>query len=54
MPQAGHQEIDAGEGDEAVPAQGAGMDTAVATEAILQRMEKTKSNAEFLEGLTDM
>ena len=36
------------------PPQGAGMDTAVATEAILQRMEKTKSNAEFLEGLTEM
>ena len=36
------------------PPQGAGMDTAVATEAILQRMEKTKTNAEFLETLTDM
>ena len=35
------------------PPQGAGMDTAVATEAILQRMEKTKTNAEFLENLTD-
>ncbi|HNW95596.1 MAG TPA: transcription termination factor Rho [Anaerolineaceae bacterium] len=35
------------------PPQGAGMDTAVATEAILQRMEKSKTNAEFLEGLTD-
>jgi len=35
------------------PPQGAGMDTAVATEAILQRMEKTKTNAEFLESLTD-
>jgi transcription termination factor Rho len=35
------------------PPQGAGMDTAVATEAILQRMEKTKTNAEFLETLTD-
>ncbi len=36
------------------PPQGAGMDTAVATEAILQKMEKTKTNAEFLENLTDM
>ncbi|HZK16620.1 MAG TPA: transcription termination factor Rho [Anaerolineaceae bacterium] len=36
------------------PPQGAGMDTAVATEAILQRMERTKSNAEFLENLADM
>ncbi len=35
------------------PPQGAGMDTAVATEAILQRMEKSKTNAEFLEGLAD-
>ncbi|MFZ3070407.1 MAG: transcription termination factor Rho [Anaerolineaceae bacterium] len=35
------------------PPQGAGMDTAVATEAILQRMEKTKTNDEFLEALTD-
>ncbi|HOG58788.1 MAG TPA: transcription termination factor Rho [Anaerolineaceae bacterium] len=35
------------------PPQGAGMDTAVATEAILQRMEKSKTNAEFLESLTD-
>jgi len=35
------------------PPQGAGMDTAVATEAILQRMEKTKTNVEFLETLTD-
>jgi len=35
------------------PPQGAGMDTAVATEAILQRMEKTKTNAEFLDTLTD-
>lgn len=35
------------------PPQGAGMDMAVATEAILQRMEKTKTNAEFLETLTD-
>ena len=36
------------------PPQGAGMDTAVATEAILQRMEKIKTNAEFLENLADM
>lgn len=35
------------------PPQGAGMDTAVATEAILQRMGKTKSNQEFLENLTE-
>ena len=35
------------------PPQGAGMDTAVATEAILQRMEKSKTNADFLEALTD-
>ena len=35
------------------PPQGAGMDTAVATEAILQRMEKSKTNAEFLESLAD-
>jgi len=33
--------------------QGAGMDSAVATEAILQRMEKTRSNEEFLETLTE-
>ena len=36
------------------PPQGAGMDTSVATEAILQRMEKTKTNVEFLETLADM
>jgi len=36
------------------PPQGAGMDTAVATEAILQRMEKTRTNVEFLETLADM
>lgn len=36
------------------PPQGAGMDTSVATEAILQKMEKTKTNAEFLENLADM
>jgi len=35
------------------PPQGAGMDPAVATEAILQRMAKTKNNAEFLESLTE-
>ena len=35
------------------PPQGAGMDPAVATEAILQRMARTKSNAEFLESLTE-
>jgi transcription termination factor Rho len=29
------------------------MDPAVATEAILQRMSKTKNNAEFLEALTE-
>ncbi|NPV85384.1 MAG: transcription termination factor Rho [Anaerolineae bacterium] len=33
--------------------QGAGMDPAVATEAILQRMAKTKNNLEFLESLTE-
>ena len=33
--------------------QGAGMDPAVATEAILQRMSKAKTNLEFLENLTD-
>jgi len=36
------------------PPQGAGMDTAVATEAILQKMEKTKTNEEFLSTLTDL
>jgi transcription termination factor Rho len=36
------------------PPQGAGMDQAVATEAILQKMEKTKTNIEFLENLTGM
>ncbi len=35
------------------PPQGAGMDPAVATEAILQRMIKSKTNQEFLEGLTE-
>ncbi len=33
--------------------QGAGMDPAVATEAILQRMEHTKDNQEFLETLSE-
>lgn len=33
--------------------QGAGMDPSVATEAILQRMAKTKDNQEFLENLTE-
>jgi transcription termination factor Rho len=33
--------------------QGAGMDPAVATEAILQRMAKTRNNQEFLENLTE-
>jgi transcription termination factor Rho len=32
----------------ATPPQGAGMDPSVATEAILQRMAKTKNNLEFL------
>jgi len=36
------------------PPQGAGMDTAVATEAILQRLSKTKNNVEFLESLTEV
>ncbi len=35
------------------PPQGAGMDSAVATEAILQRLAKTKNNQEFLETLAD-
>jgi len=35
------------------PPQGAGMDQSVATEAILQRMSRTKTNLEFLEGLTE-
>jgi transcription termination factor Rho len=34
------------------PPQGAGMDSAVATEAILQRMDRAKDNMEFLEALT--
>ncbi|HUM63003.1 MAG TPA: transcription termination factor Rho [Anaerolineaceae bacterium] len=37
----------------APPPQGAGMDPAVATEAILQRMARTKDNMEFLENLTE-
>ena len=35
------------------PPQGAGMDPAVGTEAILQRMMKTRTNQEFLESLTE-
>ncbi|GAP05597.1 MAG TPA: transcription termination factor Rho [Anaerolinea thermolimosa] len=35
------------------PPQGAGMDPAVATEAILQRMMRTRNNLEFLENLTE-
>jgi transcription termination factor Rho len=35
------------------PPQGAGMDSSVATEAILQRFAKTKNNQEFLETLTE-
>jgi transcription termination factor Rho len=35
------------------PPQGAGMDSSVATEALLQRMTKTKNNQEFLETLTE-
>jgi transcription termination factor Rho len=35
------------------PPQGAGMDPAVATEAILTRMQRTKNNQEFLETLTE-
>jgi transcription termination factor Rho len=35
------------------PPAGAGMDPSVATEAILQRMVKTKNNLEFLENLTE-
>lgn len=35
------------------PPAGAGMDTAVASEAILQRLSKTKNNVEFLESLTE-
>jgi transcription termination factor Rho len=32
---------------------GAGMDVSVATEAILQRLSKSKNNVEFLESLTE-
>jgi transcription termination factor Rho len=35
------------------PPQGAGMDPAVATEAILQRISRTKTNEEFLENLSE-
>jgi transcription termination factor Rho len=35
------------------PPQGAGMDAAVATEAIITRLSKAKNNQEFLENLTD-
>lgn len=35
------------------PPQGAGMDNAVATEAIIQRMSKAKDNLTFLENLTE-
>ncbi len=35
------------------PPTGAGMDTAVATEAIIQRMTRTKTNQEFLDNLTE-
>ncbi len=35
------------------PPQGAGMDPSVGTEAILQRMTRTKTNQEFLENLTE-
>jgi transcription termination factor Rho len=35
------------------PPQGAGMDSAVATEALLQRLSKTQNNQEFLETLTE-
>lgn len=35
------------------PPQGAGMDTSVATEAILQRLSKSKNNQEFMENLTE-
>jgi transcription termination factor Rho len=35
------------------PPQGAGMDASVATEAILQRMNRSRTNQEFLETLTE-
>ena len=38
----------------APPPQGAGMDSAVATEAILTRMIKSRNNIEFLENLTEV
>ena len=34
------------------PPQGAGMDIAVASDAIINKMNKTKNNIEFLEALT--
>jgi transcription termination factor Rho len=37
----------------ATPPQGAGMDPSVATEAILQKIARTKNNQEFLENLTE-
>ena len=37
----------------APPPQGAGMDPSTATEAILQRLAKTRNNMEFLENLTE-
>lgn len=36
------------------PPAGAGMDLAVATESILQRMSKTRNNAQFLETIRDL
>jgi transcription termination factor Rho len=33
--------------------QGAGMDVSVASEAILQRLSKSRNNVEFLESLTE-
>jgi transcription termination factor Rho len=35
------------------PPAGAGMDQTVATEAIIQRMVKSRNNMDFLEKLTD-
>ena len=35
------------------PPQGAGMDSAVASEALIQRLNKTKTNEEFLQSLAD-
>ncbi len=37
----------------AAPPQGAGMDSSTATEALLQRLSKTRNNQEFLETLTE-